>query len=371
MPPGIPGRGNEICPADRSHGIDECLGVPIMSTPIKLAKPSARARPAAALHPGRSPAALHALPQLIDTRPDARAEICAGLSADSATIAPKYLYDALGSKLFEAITDLPEYYLTRHEREILTRSVAEIAAIVGRGSTLIDLGAGNCAKAASMFGALRPAQYVAVDIAEDMLGQALNGLRQSYPGIEMLGLVQDFSTELTLPPRVRPQKRLFFYPGSSLGNFVPGDAQRLLTLIRSRCGTDGKLLLGVDLVKDDAVLEAAYDDALGVTRAFNLNLLNHVNALIGADFALRDWEHRALFNRPLRRIEMHLEAQRDLTVSWPGGERRFARGERIHTENSYKFDPSDLSAMLKRAGFERVSTWTDERRWFGVCLASA
>jgi len=336
-----------------------------MPTPVKLpSRPSARWRQG-------GPAPLHALPQLIDTRPDARGEIAAGLLAESAAIAPKYLYDALGSRLFEAITELPEYYLTRTEASILARSIPEIAATVGRGCTLIDLGAGNCEKAASLFGTLRPAQYVAVDIAEDMLGHAINGLRQSWPGIEMLGLAQDFSSELTLPPRVRAQRRLLFYPGSSIGNFVPGDALRLLTLIRSRCGNDGKLLIGVDLVKDAAVLEAAYDDALGVTAAFNLNVLNHVNRLLGADFAVADWIHRALFDRSLRRIEMHLEARRDLVVTWPGGQREFRGSERIHTENSYKFDLPDLAALLKRAGFERVSTWTDDRRWFAVCLASA
>ena len=340
-----------------------------MSSPVKLAKRPARTEQPFTWPRGAAP--LHALPRLIDTRPDARAEIIKGLSAESAMLAPKYLYDALGSKLFEAITELPEYYLTRTERTILARSLGDIAGVVGRRSTLIDLGAGNCAKAASMFGALQPAQYVAIDIAEDMLGHALNGLRQAHPAIEMLGLVQDFSSELTLPPSVRPDKRLFFYPGSSLGNFVPGDAQRLLQRIRSCCGDDGKLLLGIDLVKDDAVLEAAYDDALGVTAAFNLNLLNHVNALIGADFALADWAHRAFFNRVQSRIEMHLEARRDLVVAWPDGLRAFTRGERIHTENSYKFDLTELSARLKEAGFGRVASWTDDRRWFGVCLASA
>ena len=343
-----------------------------MPTPVKLlARSSGRGHRSAAFNWPRGPAALRALPQLIDTRPDARAEIGAGLLAESATIAPKYLYDPLGSRLFEAITELPEYYPTRTERAILATSISDIAAAVGRGATLIDLGAGNCAKAASLFGALRPAQYVAIDIADEILGQSLNGLRQSYPGIEMLGLAQDFSAELTLPPRVRAQRRLFFYPGSSIGNFVPGDALRLLTMIRSRCGSDGRLLIGVDLVKDPAVLEAAYDDALGVTRAFNLNLLNHINVLIGSDFKLGDFAHRALFNRSLKRIEMHLEAQRDLVVTWPEGMRAFTRGERIHTENSYKFELPELTALLQRAGFERVATWTDDRRWFGVCLASA
>ncbi|HUN92050.1 MAG TPA: L-histidine N(alpha)-methyltransferase [Burkholderiaceae bacterium] len=343
-----------------------------MSSHVKLlSRAAARPQRPDAFHWPRTPAALRALPQLIDTRPDSGDEIRSGLGAETATLAPKFLYDALGSRLFDAITELPEYYLTRVERQVLDRARPDIAAAAGRGGTFIDLGAGNCAKAASLFDALAPSQYVAVDIAEDMLSQSLNALRQRHPEIEMIGLAQDFSSGLSLPPQVRAARRLFFYPGSSIGNFVPGDALRFATMIRDHCGNDGHLLLGVDLVKDPGILEAAYDDALGVTRAFNLNLLNHVNVLIGADFNLRDWAHRALYNRAQQRIEMHLEALRDLVVTWPGGSRAFLAGERIHTENSYKFELPDLAAMLRRAGFARVATWTDDRHWFGACLASA
>ena len=303
-------------------------------------------------------------------REQACAEICAGLMSERAEVSPKYFYDPLGSTLFEAITQLPEYYPTRTERGIFERHGAEIANSVGSGATMIDLGAGNCGKARRLFPALRPAQYVAVDISTEFLHHALRELRGLFPAIEMQALAMDFSAGLTLPRSVRAEKRLFFYPGSSIGNFSPEAALGLLRNLRSQCDGTGGLLIGVDLVKPAAVLEPAYDDAMGVTAAFNLNLLNHLNVLIGADFAVCDWRHVALFNASLSRIEMHLEARRDLTVTWRGGQRRFARGERIHTENSYKYELLQFRALLVKAGFRNVSAWTDERHWFAVCHAS-
>jgi dimethylhistidine N-methyltransferase len=300
----------------------------------------------------------------------ALAEICAGLSQERAEVSPKYFYDRLGSKLFEAITQLPEYYPTRTERGIFERHAVEIARSVGSGATLIDLGAGNCDKARRLFPALRPAQYVAVDVSTEFLQDALRELRGLFPSIEMQALGMDLSAGLTLPRSVRDDKRLFFYPGSSIGNFTPAAALELLRDLRRQCGIAGGVLIGVDLVKSASILEPAYDDALGVTAAFNLNLLNHLNVLIGADFAVCDWSHVALFNASLSRIEMHLEARRDLAVSWRGGQRRFARGESIHTESSYKYELLQFRALLVKAGFRNVSAWTDERHWFAVCHAS-
>ncbi len=298
------------------------------------------------------------------------AELLAGLSAEQAVVSPKYLYDRLGSKLFEAITELPEYYPTRTEREILAAHAAEIAQRVGPGCALIDLGAGNCAKARSLFGLLRPVQYVAVDLASEMLHDALGNLQHAFPEIEMRSLEIDFSAGLALSDAVRAEKRLFFYPGSSIGNFAPDAALRLLADIRRQCGDSGSLLIGVDLVKPAAILEAAYDDALGVTAAFNLNMLGHLNVLIGSDFDPVDWSHSARFNDEHSRIEMHLEARRDLAVSWDGGGRRFCRGERIHTENSYKYRLDDFRGLLAQAGFGASHLWTDDRNWFAVCLAT-
>lgn len=308
--------------------------------------------------------------QLYRSDPDAvHAELSAGLLAPQASTSPKFLYDALGSKLFEAICELPEYYPTRTEAAILDRHLADIAASAGRGTTLIDLGAGNCAKAARLFPALQPVQYVPVDISVDFLRDAVCRLRQQSPHIKMVGVGMDFSASLELPEVVRRDRRLFFYPGSSIGNFAPEQAAALLERVRNACGADGGLLIGIDLLKDRHTLDAAYDDALGVTASFNLNLLRHLNQLIGADFDLRDWRHRGCFNEEHGRIEMHLEARREAVVSWRGGRRRFLAGERIHTESSYKYTRHGFLQLLERSGFGAVRAWTDERDWFMVCHA--
>ena len=288
-----------------------------------------------------------------------REELLAGLSATQAFTSPKYLYDALGSKLFEAICELPEYYPTRTEALIFNTHAGAIAQAIGGGSTLIDLGAGNCAKAARLFPVLQPVQYVPVDISVNFLRDSLQRLQQQFPSIVMTGLGMDFSHELLLPDSVRETRRVFFYPGSSIGNFTPDEALDFLQRIRAACDDDGGLLIGVDLVKDATELEAAYDDALGVTAAFNRNLISNVNRLVGTDLRLADWAHHALFNHTESRIEMHLVAQRDLTVQWPGGQRAFSQGERIHTENSYKWTVSGFSQLLREAGFAEPLVWTD------------
>ena len=300
-----------------------------------------------------------------------RQELSAGLLATDAAISPKFFYDALGSKLFEAICELPEYYPTRIEAAIVQRHGAEIARAIGPGTTLIDLGAGNCAKAASLFALLHPAQYVAVDISHDFLRDAIERLRQRFPHIEMTGLGLDFSQRLELPGVVRPARRLFFYPGSSIGNFTPDEACDFLRRARAQCDYDGGLLIGIDLVKDAAILDAAYDDELGVTAAFNLNMLRHVNRLLAADFNVPQWRHRGFFNALENRIEMHLEAREALTVTWPGGSRRFTRGERIHTENSYKYRPQAIAGLLEQSGFGMVKMWTDPQQWFALVYARA
>jgi dimethylhistidine N-methyltransferase len=261
---------------------------------------------------------------------------------------------------------LPEYYPTRTEAAIFARHGADIAESVGAGATLIDLGAGNCAKAARLFPLLAPSQYVPIDISADFLKAAVTQLERQFPAIAMLALGMDFSSALELPPAVSPTRRLFFYPGSSIGNFYPDEAVAFLRRLRE---AGGDLLIGVDLVKDHAVLDAAYDDALGVTASFNLNLLNHLNRLLDADFTLREWRHRGAFNPQHSRVEMHLEARRDTVVRWRGGERRFGEGERIHTENSYKYTPDSFTDLLRQSGYHPAQTWTDERDWFMVCHA--
>ncbi|MET0982720.1 MAG: L-histidine N(alpha)-methyltransferase [Telluria sp.] len=299
------------------------------------------------------------------------AELADGLGAHAARISPKFLYDALGSTLFEAICELPEYYPTRTEAGLFTRFGTEIARACGVGTTMIDLGAGNCAKAASLFPRLCPARYVAVDISADFVSEALARLRGRFPHIAMEALGLDFSNGLVLPDSVPSERRLFFYPGSSLGNFTPPEARAFLGRLRKACGTDGALLIGIDLVKDKAVLDAAYDDALGVTAAFNLNILRHVNRLLGADFDVRGWRHLGFYNEALGRVEMHLEARSPQRVRWPGGGRDFAAGERIHTENSYKYRQADAIALLEQSGFEATHVWLDARCPFAVIHAQA
>ena len=302
-------------------------------------------------------------------RDDAAAELARSLNAIPASIAPKHFYDPLGSALFSAICELPEYYPTRTEAAIFTRHRDEIAARIGRGATLIDLGAGDCAKAARLFDVLAPAQYVAVDISTAFVEQVLERLQRERPEIGMIGVGVDFTAEMWLPDSVRAERRVFFYPGSSIGNFGPAEAVAFLRRVRERTDPDGGLLIGVDLAKSASIVEPAYDDALGVTAAFNLNVLNGVNRLLGADFAIADWRHVAFLDPVQGRIEMHLEARRALEVRWPGGGRRFAAGERIHTENSYKYEREVFDAVLRDAGFAPQASWTDPAGWFAVVHA--
>lgn len=310
-----------------------------------------------------------------------RAELQAGLLASPPQASPKFLYDALGSRLFDAITELAEYYPTRTEASIFTAHGAAMAQCVPPGAVLMDLGAGSCVKAARLFGVLQPAAYVAVDISVDYLRDTLGQLQQRHPKLPMLGLGLDFSAQLALPAEAQDwlanhgmaqAPRCVFYPGSSIGNFNPDQALALLRQARDVCadgGAGGGILIGVDRRKSKTILELAYDDALGVTAAFNRNLLLHVNQLLGSDFAPARWRHVAFFDETQSRIEMHLASVGDQTVRWPGGERQFADGEQLHTENSYKWTPEDFAALLRDAGFGPATEWTDSQGWFSVFWA--
>jgi dimethylhistidine N-methyltransferase len=302
------------------------------------------------------------------------AEAAQGLQATPAWASPKFFYDALGSSLFAAITELDEYYPTRTEAAILATHGPALARAVlqalGPGATLVDLGAGNCAKAARLFEPLQLGRYVAVDISVDFLREALDALQRRFTALDLVGVGLDFSARLALPPGLVERPALVFYPGSSIGNFAPDDALRLLREARE-LSAGGALLIGVDLAKPADVLQPAYDDALGVTAAFNLNLLRHLNRLLGSDFEPRQWQHVALVNEVAGRIEMHLQARQALSVRWPGGQRSFSAGERIHTENSYKWRLGDFEALLRDAGFGRLQSWTDAQGWFAVVLAHA
>lgn len=301
------------------------------------------------------------------------AEAAQGLLAPQAHSHPKLFYDALGSHLFDAITELDEYDLTRAEAALFAQQGAAIGAalqaLLPAHPTLIDLGAGNCAKGERLFSLIDPGRYVALDISIDFLRHSLACLQRAHPQRELVGVGLDFSARLTLPDSLSAPRSLVFYPGSSIGNFDPASAQRLLSEAQA-LSLGGALLIGVDLVKPAAELEAAYDDALGVTAAFNLNVLRRLNRLLGADFEPRQWVHRALWNAPAQRVEMHLEARQALSVRWPGAQRSFQAGERIHTENAYKWSVAGFSALLRRAGWGAVQAWTDPAERYALLLAS-
>ncbi|MFM7330273.1 MAG: L-histidine N(alpha)-methyltransferase [Brachymonas sp.] len=320
------------------------------------------------LHDSTSPAVKAAI----------HAELNAGLLAARPAVSPKYLYDALGSRLFDAITELPEYYPTRTEAAIFEQFAAQMAQQIPKGAALVDLGAGSCEKAAKLFSALQPAHYIPVDISVDYLRRTLSRLQREHPQIRMSGVGLDFSAELQLPEELMAQIRglpvVVFYPGSSIGNFAPEEARALLARAHALCAQaapGGGLLIGVDLAKASEIIEPAYDDALGVTASFNLNMLLNINHLIGTNFDPQDWQHVAFFDRQLSRIEMHLQAKQEVTVSWPRHSRTFKRGEDIHTENSYKWTVQSFAQLLQEAGFQTPTPWTDAKDWFSVHWATA
>lgn len=303
------------------------------------------------------------------------AEVSESLMAKQSYVSPKYFYDALGSKLFEAITCLEEYYPTRTEASIFQDHQAELAKALPHEAILIDLGAGNCEKAVKLFDVIHPVHYVAIDISVEFLQDALESIQREHPHMDISGVGLDFSRQLLLPEELKlPQDvpKLFFYPGSSISNFTPEESVEFLKRIKVHCDkTPGSgLLIGVDLVKDKATLEAAYDDALGVTAAFNRNALLNINRTLQSNFELRDWSHKAIFNTDQSRIEMHLQANRDLKVNGHGFERKFVQGETIHTENSYKWLESEFESVLKKAGFSQTRAFMDSKSWFSVIWAT-
>lgn len=291
-----------------------------------------------------------------------------GLRATPATIEPKYFYDELGCTLYAAICQLDEYYPTRTERAIFQQHRQEIAEAIGSGGTFVDLGAGDCCKALGWLPFVAPDRYLAVDIAGPSLDTALNNMAPEFPEIEMIGLVTDFSRTLDIPPELLTGRATLFYPGSSIGNFSPPEAVRFLKEMRhhTQSTPGGGLLIGVDAKKDRALLDAAYADALGVTAAFNLNALRHINRVIGSDFVESGWRHVGAYNEAAGRIEMHLQAVSDQTVNIDRQPRVFAAGERIHSENSYKYSREEFEAMLREAGFSQISCWSNDRQAFWV-----
>lgn len=302
-------------------------------------------------------------------------ELLLSLTADKPSISPKFFYDETGSHLFEVITLLEEYYPTRTEKWIMDTYQHDIAHAVGHCDVLLDLGAGSCMKASRLFNTIKPKQYKALDISKEYLEAAVADLQKKFPHINMSAQAVDLSLPLTFPD-LEKFRKIFFFPGSSIGNYDPKKADQFFINLANECHGSGGLLIGVDLVKNIETLHLAYNDALGVTAAFNLNTLLNVNRLIGSNFKLQDWEHYAFFNAPESRIEMHLRALSDVEVTIPGEGSKdhlitFSAGDLIHTENSYKYTEDDFVKKLDCAGFENIHTWTDPNKQFLVCFANA
>ena len=303
---------------------------------------------------------------------EALAEILEGLGREQKALSPKFFYDDRGSKLFDRITRLPEYYLTSAELAIMERHVDEMAALVGPQASLIEFGSGSSMKTRILLEHLdRLAAYVPVDISREHLVAAAARLSADFPHIEVLPVAADFTQPFQLPsPRVMPLRNIVYFPGSTIGNFTPEAALDLLRVMRHEAAEDGALLIGVDLQKDKAVLERAYNDSAGVTAEFNLNMLRRLNREFGADFDLAGFAHRAVYNEALGRIEMHLVSLRKQSVTLAGTTFHFAKGETIRTEYSHKYTLEGFAAMAARAGFAVAKTWTDPAALFSVqyCL---
>ena len=298
-------------------------------------------------------------------------DVLDGLSLPKKRLPSKYFYDSAGSKLFDRITELDEYYLTRTELAIMRAHVGAMARRCGPGCLLIELGAGSLVKARLLLDQLdRPAGFVPVDVSGEHLRSAAAELAGDYPELEVRPVVADFMRSFDLP-LIPAERRVVYFPGSTIGNFDPSEADALFRRIARLVGPGGGLLLGVDLRKDPAIVEPAYNDARGVTAAFNRNLLTRINRELGADFDLARFRHLSFFNIERSRIEMHLVSAGDQQVRI--GDRTFAfrTGESIRTENSYKYDVDELIERAAGCGLDAEETWTDENRYFAVMYLSA
>jgi len=306
------------------------------------------------------------------TRSVFAADLLAGLSATPKRIPPKYFYDPEGSRLFERITGLPEYYPTRTERRILETRARDIARFVPREAVLVEFGSGSSEKVRLLLDSLPAlAAYVPVDISAEFLEWGAARLRRDFPGLAVLPVAADFTRPFALPPAVFGRPRAGFFPGSTIGNFEPHEAKEFLRHGARMLGTGSVLVIGVDLVKDSRILNAAYDDAAGVTAAFNLNLLARANRELGAHFDLDAFAHRAFYNAARQRIEMHLVSVRQQTVRVLDRAFAFAPGETIHTENSYKYTLDGFAALASEAGWRPEAVWTDDAQLFSVHVLRA
>jgi len=295
-------------------------------------------------------------------------DVLAGLALPQKSIPPKYFYDEQGCRLFEAICELPEYYLTRTEMTILRGNIAEIAQFVGPEAQLIEFGSGVQAKTRILIQALQTQLYVPIDIAIDTLRASSSELARRFPFLNIVGICADHTRPIALPDFVGVpiRRKTVFFPGSTIGNFTPAEALVFLRQARKMAGAGGVLLIGVDLKKDKATLDAAYADSQGVTEQFNLNLLHRINRELAADFQVKRFRHKAFYDPILGRVEMHLESQYSQFVHVAGRRFDFAPGETIHTEISCKYSIAEFQELGKRAGFTPEKVWTDPEQLFSV-----
>lgn len=296
------------------------------------------------------------------------ADAVAGLTATPKHIPPKYFYDREGSRLFEEIVRQPEYYLTRSELEILEKNAGDIAKLIPDGAVLVEFGSGAATKAKILLQAAGPkvAAYIPVDISGEFLEQEADDLRKAFPGLTVAPVIADFMQPFDLPDMVKDKRKVGFFPGSTIGNLEPHDAATFLRRAGTLLGHNALLIIGVDLVKDTAILNAAYNDKAGVTEAFNFNLLNRMNRELAADFKLDQFEHHAFYNRERRRIEMHLASLKRQKVKVAGQVIDFRAGDTIHTENSYKYTPGSFGALARGSRWTPLQMWVDSRNFFSV-----
>jgi len=300
-----------------------------------------------------------------------RADVLKGLSQSQKAIPARWFYDERGSELFEAITKVEEYYLTRAETEVLRGKGEEFARLIGAGRAVVEFGSGSSVKTPLLLSAIQPAAYVPLDISGEFLRAAAADLSAKFPGLPVHPLEADFTKRVTLPEAVSDMAKLGFFPGSTIGNMVPRSAVDLLREMRQTLGDEALLLIGMDLVKDAGILEAAYDDAQGVTAAFNRNLLTRVNRELDADIPVEAFQHEARWIDLYARIEMHLVAQQDVHFTVSGEQFAMRAGETIHTENSHKFDTRSANMLLLAGHWTPIARWTDEAERFSLVLARA
>ncbi|HEU4650126.1 MAG TPA: L-histidine N(alpha)-methyltransferase [Croceibacterium sp.] len=300
-----------------------------------------------------------------------RADVLEGLSQEPKAIPARWLYDDAGSELFEAITRLPEYYPTRAETAILRQRCAEFGRLIAPGRAVVEFGSGSSVKTPLLLECIEPAAYVPLDISGDFLRAAAEDLAEKFPGLPVHPVEADFMQPVHLPDAVAAMPKLGFFPGSTIGNMVARTAVDLLRSMRVTLGGDALLLIGMDLIKDVAVLEAAYDDAQGVTAAFNLNLARRINRELGGTIPLEMLRHVARWNDTYARIEMHLEAREAIEFEVAGRGFALAKGETIHTENSHKFDRRSQYTLLLAGGWTPIERWLDTGERYSLILAEA